>query len=131
MRRLLLTVFVTALAAAALIAIPAFGTRIVKINSKVTIASHNLVFHGKVKSGNAGCRGQRVVKLKRVFGGGPAQTVGSDTTDAHGRWRIVPQGSAGISMAHFYAHVRRSSEGTAGTIYVCRGDSSRVVGANS
>ena len=131
MKRVILPVLISALAVAAIVAMPAYGTRIVVFNSKVTIASHNLVFHGKVRSGNAGCRGQRVVKLKRVFGGGPAQTVGSDTTDAHGRWRIVPQGSAGISMAHFYAHVRRSSEGTAGTIYVCRGDSSRVVGADS
>jgi hypothetical protein len=70
------------------------------------------------------------VKLKRVFSGGPDQVVGSDTTDARGRWRITPQGSAGISLAHFYARVRRSSEGTAGTIFVCRSDRSRKVGAN-
>ncbi len=109
----------------------AAGTRVVKINSKVTIQSRSLVFHGKVRSSNSGCRGGRKVKLKRVFSGGPDQVVGRDTTDARGRWRITPQGSAGISLAHFYARVRRQSQGAAGTIFVCRGDRSRVVGANS
>ena len=71
------------------------------------------------------------MKLKRVFSGGPDQVVGKDTTDSHGRWRITPQGSAGISLAHFYARVRRQSQGAAGTIFVCRGDRSRTVGANS
>ena len=109
----------------------ATGTRVVKIRSKVTIQSRSLVFHGKVRSPNAGCRAGRKVKLKRVISGGPDQVVGRDTSDSHGRWRITPQGSAGISLAHFYARVRRSSEGTAGTIFVCRGDRSRTVGANS
>ncbi|MGZ8665805.1 MAG: hypothetical protein ACXWZM_01695 [Solirubrobacterales bacterium] len=109
----------------------ATGTRVVKINSKVTIQSRSLVFHGKVRSPNPGCRGGRKVKFKRVISGGPDQVVGRDTSDSRGRWRITPQGSAGISLAHFYARVRRSSEGTAGTIFVCRGDRSRTVGANS
>jgi hypothetical protein len=109
----------------------ATGTGVVKINSKVTIQSRSLVFHGKVRSPNPGCRGSRKVKLKRVVSGGPDQVVGRDTSDNRGRWRITPQGSAGISLAHFYARVRRSSEGTAGTIFVCRGDRSRTVGANS
>jgi hypothetical protein len=130
MKRAIVPILIVALAVVALVAVPAFGTRVVKFNSKVTVASHELVFHGKVKSGSPGCRGGRTVNLKRVFGGGPNQTVGHDVTDSHGRWRIVPQGSAGISLAHFYAHVRRSSQGTAGTIYVCRGDSSKIVGAN-
>ena len=117
--------------AVAAIAAPATGTRVVKINSKVSIQSRSLVFHGKVRSANSGCREGRKVKLKRVFSGGPDQVVGKDTTDSHGRWRITPQGSAGISLAHFYARVRRQSQGAAGTIFVCRGDRSRTVGANS
>ncbi len=117
--------------AIAALASTAAGTQVVKIRSKVTIQSRSLVFHGKVKSPNPGCREGRKVKLKRVFSGGPDQVIGTDTTDAHGRWRITPQGSAGISLAHFYARVRRSSEGTAGTIFVCRPDRSRTVGANS
>ncbi len=117
--------------AIAVLAAPATGTRVVKINSKVTIQSRSLVFHGKVRSSNSGCREGRKVKLKRVISGGPDQVVGKDTSDSRGRWRITPQGSAGISLAHFYARVRRQSQGAAGTIFVCRGDRSRTVGANS
>jgi hypothetical protein len=129
-RRAALLVALAAIASAGLVATAA-GTRVVKINSKVSIQSRSLVFHGKVRSPNSGCRDGRKVKLKRVISGGPDQVVGRDTTDARGRWRITPQGSAGISLAHFYARVRRQSQGAAGTIFVCRGDRSRVVGANS
>ena len=38
--------------AVAALAAPATGTRVVKINSKVTIQSRSLVFHGKVRSAN-------------------------------------------------------------------------------
>ena len=122
-----------ALVAIAVVALasPAAGTRVVKIRSKVTIQSRSLVFHGKVTSPNSGCREGRKVKLKRVVSGGRDQVVGRDTSDSRGRWRITPQGSAGISLAHFYARVRRSSQGAAGTIFVCRGDRSRTVGAGS
>jgi len=129
-RRIALLFALVAVALAGLAA-TATGTRVVKINSKVTIQSRSLVFHGKVRSPNAGCRGGRKVKLKRVVSGGRDQVVGKDTTDNRGRWRITPQGSAGISLAHFYARVRRQSQGAAGTIFVCRADRSRVVGANS
>ena len=81
--------------AVAALASTAAGTRVVKINSKVTIQSRSLVFHGKVRSPNPGCREGRKVKLKRVISGGPDQVVGKDTSDSHGRWRITPQGSAG------------------------------------
>ncbi|MFN8161931.1 MAG: hypothetical protein U0R52_12900 [Solirubrobacterales bacterium] len=107
----------------------ATGTKIVRIPSGVTIQSRSLVFHGKVTSPNPGCVEKRTVKLKRVVSGGRDQVIGADTTDRHGRWRIVPQGSAGISLARFYARVRRHSEGAAGTLYVCRAARSRVVGA--
>jgi hypothetical protein len=117
--------------AIAALATGAAGTRVVNIPSKVTIQSRSLVFHGKVRSPNPGCRQGRKVKLKRAISGGPDQALGTDTSDARGRWRITPQGSAGISLAHFYARVRRSSEGTAGTIFVCRADRSRTVGATS
>jgi len=129
-RRVAVVAALIALAIAGL-ASTAAGTRVVKINSKVTIQSRSLVFHGKVRSPNSGCRGGRKVKLKRVVSGGPDQVVGRDTSDARGRWRITPQGSAGISLAHFYARVRRQSEGAAGTLFVCRGARSRVVGASS
>jgi hypothetical protein len=46
--------------------------------------------------------------------------LGSTTTNASGHWRIVAQGSAGITLGHFFAKVKRRSEGTAGTIFVCK-----------
>ena len=48
-------------------------------------------------------------------------------TNAKGKWAITPQGSAGISLSRFYAKVKKSSQGTAGTIYVCNGAKSATV----
>ena len=73
------------------------------------------------------CREQRKVILYKVVSGGPDQAVGETSTDHQGEWHITPQGSAGITLAHFYAKVRKLSEGTAGTIYVCQGAKSRTV----
>ena len=46
--------------------------------------------------------------------------LGSTTTSSSGRWKITASGSAGITLGHFYAKVKRRSEGTAGTTYVCK-----------
>ena len=108
-------------------AVPASGTRTVKIPSRVTIASTGMVMHGHVESPNHACVGGRKVKLKRVISGGKDQVMGTATTNAHGRWRLRLSGFAGISLARFYARVRRRAEGTAGTIYVCRPDRSREI----
>lgn len=115
--------------AAALLAaaVPASGSRTVKIPSRVTIASAGTLMHGHVRSPNHACVVDRRVKLKRVISGGPDQVMGTATTNAHGRWRIRLSGFAGISLAHFYARVRRRAEGAAGTIFVCRPDRSREV----
>ena len=108
-------------------AVPALGTRTVKIPSRVTIASTGTVMHGHVKSPNHACVDGRKVKVKRVISGGKDQVMGTATTNAQGRWRLRLSGFAGISLARFYARVRRRAEGTAGTIYVCRPDRSREV----
>ena len=107
--------------------VPAWGTRTVKIPSRVTIASSGTTMHGHVRSPNANCIEGRKVKLKIDSSGGNDQVIGTATTNAHGRWRIRVSGFAGVSLAHFYARVRRQSEGTAGTIYVCRPDRSRTI----
>ena len=108
-------------------AVPASGTRTVKIPSRVTITSTGMVMHGHVESPNHACVGGRKVKLKRVIGAGHDQTMGSSTTDTHGRWSVHLSGFAGITLNHFYAHLKRRSEGAAGTIFVCRGDRSRTI----
>ena len=108
-------------------AVPAWGTRTVKIPSHVTIASKGTLMHGHVRSPNHACIEGRKVKLKIDTSGGKDRVIGTDTTNAHGRWRIQVQGFAGVSLAHFYARVRRQAQGAAGTIYVCRPDRSRTI----
>ena len=113
--------------AALVAAVPALGTRTVRIPSRVTIASKGTVMHGRVQSPNHACVDGRKVKVKRVISGGKDQVMGTATTNGQGRWRLRLSGFAGISLARFYARVRRRAEGTAGTIYVCRPDRSREV----
>ena len=118
------------LAAAALVVAvgAASATRTVDVPSKVTIESHGLRFSGEVKTAAVyePCEQQRKVTLFKVISGGPDQAVGHDTTDNHGRWSVTPQGSAGITLARFYAKVKKLSQGTAGTIYVCLAGKSRT-----
>jgi|GEM_PF-2381744 len=106
----------------------------VKVPSAVTIAvkQNSLNFHGKVKTSSyQPCEQQRKVKLYKVISGGPDQVVGKDTTSNNGAWSITPQGSAGISLATFYAKTSKLSQGTAGTIYVCNAGSSKQVKPSS
>ncbi|HKG36317.1 MAG TPA: hypothetical protein VKA89_07780 [Solirubrobacterales bacterium] len=112
--------------AVALSAGAALGANVVKIRSKVTIAADGLRFHGKVLSPNAACEQGRKVKLKREVPG-KDPVFGTSTTDAQGRWEVTVSGFAGVSLSRFYARVRRRSEGTAGTIFVCRSDRSRSI----
>jgi hypothetical protein len=113
---------------ALLVAATATATRTVHIKSKVSIANHHgLHFVGRVTSPNAACEEGRKVILYRVIEGGPDQALGHDTTDEEGRWSVEVSGFAGISLSHFYAKVKRRSEGTAGTIYVCGSDRSRTI----
>ena len=117
------------LAAAALaVAATASATRTVRTPSKVSIANHHgLHFTGRVTSSNHACVEQRKVVLFRVIGNGPDQALGHDVTSSNGSWSVEVSGFAGISLSHFYAKVKRRSEGTAGTIYVCQGDRSRTI----
>jgi hypothetical protein len=112
---------------AALVA-PAGATRTIKIPSHISIASKSLKFSGKVTAGKyEPCTQQRKVVLYKVVSGGPDQAVGETSTSLKGNWSITPQGSAGISLARFYAKVRKVSEGTAGTIYVCKAARSKTI----
>lgn len=126
---------VTALAVAALgtVAVTAGATRTIKVPSKVSIESKGLHFKGEVNTAAIyePCEQQRKVVLFKVVGGGPDQAVGHDTTNNHGKWSITPQGSAGITLAHFYARVKKLSQGTAGTIYVCQAAKSKVIGVTN
>ena len=113
---------VCAVLTAAVAAVPALATNVVKIDSKVTISAHAPAFHGRVKSDNHACETGRKVKLfKRRHG--PDHLLGHDETNHRGRWQV---GVNPLSSGAYYAKVTRREEGTAGTIYVCRRDRSRT-----
>ena len=108
--------------------LPAAGaTRTVKIPSQISIHERALHFHGRVTASNSACESDRRVVLYRRFLNGTRQALGRTKTDQSGRWRIHISGSAGISMARFFAKARRRSEGTAGTIYICQRARSKTV----
>ena len=112
-----------ALGAATIAAVPALATQTVKINSKVTISSKAPAFHGKVKSSNQACEIHRKVKLFKQRPGAD-KLLGKDKTNHNGRWVIKVQP---LKSGAYYARVTRRSEGTAGTIFVCRGDRSKTI----
>jgi predicted amidohydrolase len=127
MRHKGVTVVVIATSAGALVLASvlatAEATRTVRIASHITIKSNGLTFSGSVTSSNAACRGARKVTLYRK----QSQVLGSTTTNSSGSWKITASGSAGITLGHFYATVKKRSEGTAGTIYVCRAATSKTI----
>lgn len=101
----------------------AAATRTVKIASHVSITHRGLLFSGKVSSSKAACVSGRKVTLLRTNG----NVLGTATTASSGRWQIAAPGSAGITLGHFYARVKQRSEGTAGTIYVCKAATSPTI----
>jgi hypothetical protein len=120
---------ITALALASLLTLAigltaAEATRTVKLASHISIKSNGLKFSGKVTSSNAACDGGRKVTLFRKAG---HLKLGTATTNAAGKWKITVSGFAGVSLGHFSATVKRRSEGTAGTIYICKGATSPTI----
>ena len=99
------------------------ATRTVRIASHISIKGKELTFSGRVTSRNAACERGRKVTLHRTNG----NVLGSTTTNSTGRWKITASGSAGISLGHFFATVKRRTEGTAGTIFVCKAARSATI----
>jgi hypothetical protein len=99
------------------------ATQTVRIGSKISISDKGLTFKGRVTSKNAGCVAHRRVVLFRTNG----LKLGTTKTGAAGRWKITISGSAGVSLGHYFARVRRRSEGTAGTIFVCKAATSKTI----
>lgn len=115
-------------AAAALLGVTnADASHVVKIASHISIHSHGLTFSGRVSSPNHACVEMRKVTLYRTNG----LVLGHTHTNSHGHWKITASGSAGISLGHFYAKVKRESQGAAGTIYVCKPAKSRTIPVHS
>jgi hypothetical protein len=101
----------------------ASATRTVKIGSKISISDKGLTFRGRVTSSNTACEAARKVALYRTNG----LKLGTAKTGSAGGWKLTVPGSAGISLGHFYAKVTQRSEGTAGTIYVCKAATSKTI----
>jgi hypothetical protein len=119
-----LKVAAAGLAAAGLLGVgDADASHVVRIASHISIRSNDLTFSGRVTSPNHACEEMRKVTLYRTNG----DVLGHTHTNSHGRWRITASGSAGISLGHFYAKVKRESQGAAGTIYVCKAARSRTI----
>jgi hypothetical protein len=118
------TLSVAAVTMASVLAVTAAeATRTVTIASHISIKSNMLTFSGRVTSPNAACEAGRKVTLYRTNG----NVLGSTTTNTSGHWKITAQGSAGITLGHFFAKVKQRSEGTAGTIYVCKAAKSKTI----
>ena len=124
MRALVIAVLVSSMAGAAADAAAA-GT--VTIPSRISIRGDGLDFRGKVRASNDACEGGRKVVLYRRFSNGDSQPLGSTTTSASGKWHISASGSAGITMSHFFAKVRKRTDGTAGTTFICQKARSRTI----
>lgn len=107
---------VASTAALGLTSAEATAGRTVRLASHISIRNHGLRFGGRVTSSNGACESARKVTLYRTNG----DVLGSTQTNNRGHWNIRAEGSAGISLEHFYAVVKRESQGTAGTIYVCK-----------
>jgi hypothetical protein len=99
------------------------ASHVVRIASHLSIRRHDLTFSGKVTSRNSWCPDQRLVTLYRTVG----YPLGSIRTNVHGQWKIKVPASAITTRARVYAKVGRSSQGAAGTIYVCRAARSRTI----
>ncbi|HEY5317006.1 MAG TPA: hypothetical protein VIJ20_03440 [Solirubrobacteraceae bacterium] len=104
----------------------ALATRTVRISSHVSIASKGLTFSGRVTARNAACERHRRVMLYRAR----SLLLGATTTSSSGRWKITAAGFAGVSLGHFFAKVKQRSEGTAGTVYVCKAATSPTIPFN-
>jgi hypothetical protein len=103
--------------------LPALATRTVTIASHVTVKSSGLTFSGSVTASNAACKRSRKVTLYRT----PSLVLGRVKSSSSGHWKITVPGSAGITLGHFFAKVRARSDGTAGTIYVCKAATSKTI----
>lgn len=106
----------------------AAASRRIDTPSRISIKSTELRFTGRVTAKSyPSCEGSRKVVLYKVVHNGPDEPVGQTTTDVRGYWSVTVSGFAGVSLTSFYAKVGRSSQGAAGTIYVCDPAKSRTI----
>ena len=100
------------------------GTNTVTIDSEIVMRNSFPAFHGKVKSSNSACLQPRLVKLFKLRRNGGRNLLGKTHTDSAGRWAVIVDP---LSSGAYRSVVKQREEGTAGTIFVCARDRSRIV----
>lgn len=104
----------------AITAAPATNT--VEINSRIVMRHSFPAFHGKVESSNQACVENRLVKLFKKRRNGGRRLLGKTHTNSAGKWKVIVDP---LSSGVYRSVVKRRSEGTAGTTFVCLRASSR------
>ena len=113
---------------ALLVAGSASASRRIVTPSKISIKSSELRFAGHVTTSSyPSCEEDRKVVLYKAVGNGPAEPIARTRTDDSGAWSVKVSGFAGISLTPFFARVKPSSQGAAGTIYDCAGARSKTI----
>jgi hypothetical protein len=113
------------------VAVPALADQTVKIDSRVILLpDHNefchqgqcsrVAYYGQVKSSKHACEVHRTVKVFRAHSG-PDVLVGKDSSDRHGKTKVV----ARVHPGFYYMKVLRREVRAAGTI--CRGDRTETI----
>lgn len=124
MRRALLATM-AGVAAILALAIPALATRTVRVPSTVSLAP--TLSSGKVSSAKKACIDSRRVVVKFMDASGRVSLYGTATTDASGKYSAQNLGSVkGRPPFKFFAVAKARSEGTAGTVFVCRQATSKI-----
>jgi hypothetical protein len=85
--------------------------------TKVVVSLKFPAFHGSLRSGDDSCKGGRTVKMFRKKAGQPAKKLGTDASNAKGKWAI-PVGKKLISGSYFATVTAKGD---------CRGAKSKVL----
>jgi hypothetical protein len=122
-RRWLLAGLATLVVAIGALGGTAAATRIVTIPSGIKLSVYG--YRGRITSPNQGCLSERKVVLKQKGHG----VLGRTKSKLSGSWEISPEKLKfkGQPPYELYAEVKPSSEGAAGTIYRCKGATSKTV----
>jgi hypothetical protein len=104
---------IVALVASATVALA--GTAQAASVTNVTIKGPQGDFHGRVRSSDGDCVGDRTVKVFKLRRTDKIR-IGTDTSDSDGRWSI---GTSGYKNGRFYARAVRSPG--------CKADNSKTI----
>ena len=98
------------------------GLAMAATKTTVTIKGPDGDFHGKIKSADGNCLGDRLVRLfMSDSADGPFERTGnSDTSEVQGDVGVWSMGNTGLRDGFFYAKAKKTTE--------CRGGRSRVLG---